>query len=377
MIPLKYPTDAISFNRLKADYVLAYPDIAAMQRTWARLRRVHISLGVFPPRISDIMRADYRQLRDIYMSYRHISKTDRHIMKDDLTNLFNYDGYHDIIKAFFINPTNGFEINTCHYCDMTYVNVYSIDPTEDGLYFMNTASNDELKTKLNTKSDRTINKICANRPYNNIEDFKRVGRICNWGDNKFDKTFKPSVNRSSHFDIEHVLDKGSCPIIALSLMNLVPTCQVCNSRLKKRRVLGKNGVPEEKLSPTSPLFDFDNGVTIRILSKPGIIKINPTQHRDDYYLKFDVIDKDYEYFVNLFKLEERYSYHKIEALRWIELKQKYTDARLIMMYNALSKNPDFTVDKIREDIFGSDFSNNEHRCLSKMKRDVLQPTYSC
>lgn len=373
MIPLKYPQDSQAFDLVKSNYVAAYSDLVRMQIEWSRLQSAYPRLNVFPHRIEDIMKANYRILRLIYRGYHRISKTDREIMKDELVALFNYDGeYREVIKGFLMNSANGFEINTCHYCDMAYVNIFSIDPTDDGLYFMNTASDDELKRKLNTKSNRTINTVRLNRPYNSIVDFKRVGKSLRWKDNKFDKIFEPTHNQIGNFDIEHVLDKGSCPIIALSLMNFIPSCQVCNSRLKKTRVLGKNGVPEEKLSPTSPLYDFDNGVTIRILPKTGQIKINPTQHREDYNLIFDVSDKDYEYFVNLFKLQERYSYHKIEGLRWVELKQKYTDARITMMSNALKDNPDFTVDKIREDIFGSDFTNNEHRCFSKMKRDILK-----
>lgn len=319
------------------------------------------------------MTGDYRVLTLIYRGYHRIPKTDRNNMKDDLEALFNYDeNYRENIRMFFMDSANGFEINTCHYCDMSYVNIYTIDPINDGLYFMNTASDEELRRKLKTKSNKTVNTVRENRPYNSVADFKRIGHLLRWGNNKFDNTFKPNYNNRGHFDIDHILDKGSCPIIALSLMNFVPSCQVCNSRLKNTRILGKDGIPEGKLSPTSPLYDFDNGVTIRILPKTGQIKINPTQHRNNYNLIFDITDKDYEYFVNLFKLEERYSYHKIEALRWVELKQKYTDARITMMSNALNGNPDFSKDKIREDIFGTDFTNNKHRCFNKMKKDILK-----
>ena len=373
MIPLKYPKNIVRFNKLKSDYVSAYSNLTNMQAEWVRLKNAFPSLNVFPQRIATIMKANYRELISFYISYHRISKTDQDNMKNALVALFNYDDkYREIIKAFLMNSVNGFEINTCHYCDMAYVNIYTIDPIDDGLYFMNTASDDELKKKLNTKSNKTINIVCTNRPYYSITDFKRVGKMLHWADNKFDKTFRLANNSRSNFDIDHVLDKGSCPIVALSLMNFVPSCQVCNSRLKKTRILGENGIPKEKLSPTSPLHDFDNGVAIRILPKPGTFTTHPTQHRNDYNLIFDISDKDYEYLVNLFKLEERYSYHKIEALRWIELKRKYNDARIIMMSNALGSNSDFTVDKIREDIFGSDFTNNEHRCFSKMKKDVLK-----
>ncbi|RHH14487.1 hypothetical protein DW228_06720 [Bacteroides fragilis] len=367
-----YPTD---LNRFKSDYTSSFADLSDMKTKWTHLQNTYPVLKIFPQHLDDIMKADYSELINYYTTYHNIPLSVRESMEADLKQLFNYDGeYREIIKRFIMNPANGLEINTCHYCDMAYVNVYTIDPTEDGLYFMNTASIDELKSKLDTKSADTINKVIAKRPYKSVADFKQVGQTLkrHWKDDKFDKTFKPTNEKRSNFDIDHVLDKGSCPIIALSLMNFVPSCQVCNSRLKKTRVLGKLGIPEEKLSPSSPLYDFDNAVTIQILPKPGPIHLKPTQHPLCYETVFDISDKDYEYSVNLFKLKERYSYHIIEALRWIELKQKYDDARITMMSNALGEDSEFTVDKIREDIFGADYTKNEHRCFSKMKKDILK-----
>lgn len=372
MIQLKYP---VNLDEFKSKYISSFTDLSNMETRWAQLQSTYSVLSIFPSKIEEIMKANYSKLIEFYKKYHSISLILRDKMEKDLRDLFNYDGeYREVIKKFIMNPANGLEINTCHYCNMAYVNVYTIDPTEDGLYFMNTASIDELKSKLNIKSEDTINKVIAKRPYKSVADFKQVGLTLKrpWTDDKFDKTFKPANKARSNFDIDHVLDKGSCPIVALSLMNFVPSCQVCNSRLKKTRVLGKNGIPEEKLSPTSPHYDFDNAVTIRILPKPGQFYLKPTQHPLCYETFFDISDNDYEYIVNLFKLKERYSYHIKEALRWIELKQKYDDTRITMMSDALGGGPEFSVDKIREDIFGSEFSRNEYRSLGKMKKDILE-----
>lgn len=372
MKKIDYPNDLIAF---KKKYISYFPNLATMKSEWKSLQNHHPCLNAFPQDIEEIMKADYKDLMTYYITYHNIPLSDRKSMEADLKELFNYDDeYRENIKEFIMDPINGLEISTCHYCDMAYVNVYSIDPTEDGLYFINTASVDELKRKLKIKSNDTINKVIANRPYNNIADFQHVRTTLKhpWKSDKFDKTFRPSYIRRSNFDIDHVLDKGSCPIVALSLMNFVPSCQVCNSRLKKTRVLGKLGIPEEKLSPSSPLYDFDNAVTIRVLPKSGPIHLKPTLHPSCYETIFDISDKDYEYSVNLFKLRERYSYHIMKALRWIELKQKYDDARITMMSNSLGRDSEFTPEKIHEDIFGNDFTQNEYRCFGKMKKDILK-----
>jgi hypothetical protein len=128
MIPLKYPQDIVKLNRLKSDYVLAYSDLANMETEWTRLRAAYQCLNVFPQSMAEIMKADYRTLIDYYISYHRISKFDRDNMKSSLVTLFNYDDeYRETIKVFLMNSANGFEINTCHYCNMAYVNRHYTD----------------------------------------------------------------------------------------------------------------------------------------------------------------------------------------------------------------------------------------------------------
>jgi len=51
-----------------------------------------------------------------------------------------------------------------------------------------------------------------------------------------------------------------------------------------------------------------------------------------------------------FKFQERYSHHKKKALHWLEMKYKYTDARIVMMANSLN-HPSFSFNIIKSDIF--------------------------
>lgn len=69
---------------------------------------------------------------------------------------------------------------------------------------------------------------------------------------------------------DHVLDKGRCPILALSLFNLVPSCQVCNgNRIKGRRLLYTDARLRKKLSPTNLNYDFEGKVKIEVRNKKG------------------------------------------------------------------------------------------------------------
>ena len=85
-------------------------------------------------------------------------------------------------------------------------------------------------------------------------------------------------------------------LVGLSLYNFVPSCQICNQKLKGTRVLGTGGVPKEKLSPSSPQFDGEKKTGFHILPKASVNagRLRPTLNPQDYDLKLDAIDPDYE-----------------------------------------------------------------------------------
>lgn len=158
---------------------------------------------------------------------------------------------------------------------------------------------------------------------------------------------------------------------ALSLMNFVPSCPVCNERLKHSHVLGVKGLPYEKLSPTSPKFDFDENAKFLIIPKSTrFTNINKTKYPDLYDLKLDV-SPDYVLYAKIFKLQERYQYHKLTALHWSDLKFRYNWNRLSMMANAIH-DPSFTAKRIHDDIFQKELDKEGKSCFGKLKRDILK-----
>ena len=96
----------------------------------------------------------------------------------------------------------------------------------------------------------------------------------------------------------------------------------------------------------------------------------PTAHEDDYELDMDVKNQDYNIFVEMFHLLERYRFHKIEALFWLELKYRYTDSRIALMANSIH-DAAFSAQRIKDDIFQRVLDQRE-RCFEKLKRDILK-----
>lgn len=363
------------------------PHIAGLKNQWTAhqlyLEGQTGNTGLYMD-MEKLLTADFDKLNKIYESYvrlRKIGAVDD-AMHDELKGIFRYsssninDALQPHIAKFFMNPANGFKIHTCHYCDTAYVNVYeALAGYGSVLELVNKASRDELQTLVRSASgtcitERTVSSIVKNRSYASEDEFNQLG---NWhGANKCDDIRNDVMN---HFDLDHVLPKGDCPIVALSLFNFVPSCQVCNEKLKRKKSLGNDEAQRKKLSPTSDQYDFDNQVTIVLRRRDGgVPKLNCLQHAGEYRLTFECKDKDYNKSVSLFRLNERYNYHKVEALRLQDLLSDYSGYITILhqMFDGKGLGKIFSEDKIREDLFGEKYNKNFHRCFGKLHEDIVK-----
>ena len=360
-----------------AQYIQDYLNIfqnekAGMQRAWDVLRNAHIAeLGYIHQNVDDILKASYAELTRWYIQFMQLPLVTRVALNNSLRGIFDYEHWSFEIAEYFKNPQNGFKISSCHYCDMAYINVFEVDPNDDALYFLNNAADDELQ-KL-TKSAPRIAYIKAQRPYISKADYDRVAQVMRWSMNKWDRTFRPNYHYRHHFDLDHVLPKSEFRLVGLSLFNFVPSCQICNQKLKRKRVIGTHGVPKEKLSPSSPNFDGERKTVFHIVPKPGVRagRLRPTLNPQDYDLQLDAIDPDYDEFIKLFKLEERYQQHKRVALHWTEMKYKYSDARIRMMEASLN-NRSFSFARIKSDIFQTDLYGSGSMSFAKLREDMLK-----
>lgn len=334
MIKMNYG-DAAHQKVLEKTFIDLLDNEVARQKEWVKLRKKLYTLNVdfkrlLPTQLKDMMTKPYTELAEIYEKYvgLRLAKGDRlHLA---LKELFSYDkikggkfkALRDSFISFFKDENNGFEIHTCHYCDMTYIN-----------YF-----------KYGKKNIRT------------------------------------------QFDLDHALDKGRCPLVALSLYNLVPACPTCNGpHIKGQRSMTLTLAQRQKLSPSSSLYDFDNKVKIWIRPISGKIhNTNFLKYMDEYELDFDTSkDSDYDKEINFLYLRQRYNYHKCEVLRLEDLKAKYTSSRITEMakiicniskrnHRKMTLTAYRMIEQIRTDIFGSKFSDDHHRAFGKLHKDILE-----
>ena len=240
---------------------------------------------------------DFEDLVLFYEAFLRVCSKKRITSKSlhDLHEIFKYTNKYDSkISAFFKKHADELKIYTCHYCDMAYINVY----TENG---------------------------------------KGVAK--------------------SQFDIDHFLPKGKCPPVALSLFNFVPSCPVCNERIKREGLPNVNLNDLKFLSPSSFAFDLPKRIKVKL----GHL----TSPRKDFI--YFVAKYPYDRYVDFFHLQERYDYHKIEALRLEKLKKNYSKTQILQIAKCLHRSEK----DVKEDIFNQRYMQNNHRCFAKFTIDIL------
>ena len=300
---------------LANEYVLEFKDLDELEERWKNIKKAHKVLSVFPETVEKLMSYTFSELIDVVERYQKLphktqkQKDELAVIKSELqTKVFNYDksgtGYkthQGIISSFFRKKMDELNIHTCYYCDMAYINPYIVE-------------NDDIK---------------------------------------------------SQFDLDHALAKDDCPLVALSLHNFVPSCPVCNVRLKRKTPLSDSLDGLKLVAPCSEDFVADKHIYFKVNQK-RVCTSGFLRHGDCYCMKVDAHGV-YSSYAKLFRLEERYEYHKGEALRLLDLKRKYPMSNIRQIARLMHK----TADEVKEDIFGLHFSKDNHRCFDKMKRDIM------
>ena len=310
MKPIEYPSkETKEFADLVNDYVSIFAtDLAdkvtkrgrkklGLESKWKNWKRKYRCIRALNNSVADLLTMDFEDLALFYEAFFRVCSKKRFTSKSlhDLQDIFKYTNKYDSkISAFFKRHADELKIYTCHYCDMAYINVY----TENG---------------------------------------KGVAK--------------------SQFDIDHFLPKGKCPPVALSLFNFVPSCPVCNERIKREDLPYVNLNELKFLSPSSFAFDLHKRIKVKLGH-------SESPRKDFIYF---VAKYPYDRYVDFFHLKERYDYHKNEALRLEKLKKNYSRTQIAQIAKCLHR----AEKEVKEDIFNQRYMQNNHRCFAKFTIDIL------
>lgn len=211
------------------------------------------------------------------------NETKERNLKNTIKDIFKYDGkFQPKISYFFEKYLNP---RTCYYCNIDYINVY------------------EQQEK-------------------NKKEFK------------------------NKFTLDHFIDKGEYPYLALSLFNLIPSCYACNSKIKNMVKFYK----DEKLKNTNPFlenFDFHKKVKFKLFLDNSCKNLH-IKSKDD----IDIVLKEqfsnmYDKYIEVFKLNERYKTHRDIVFEMIQKAELYPESRLKELQNLTG----IPFQQIKKDIF--------------------------
>lgn len=391
MRKVKYPSDK---DKLEKEYLAEFAD-CDLQSLWVPLRNILLGWSMhaekndlYPVEIAKLLTARYEMLVKVFLDYqsikqRHKNDIDYSDIEKRLFQLFHYSEekgstlpvFQPRLAHFFMQRADVMDLHVCHYCEMAYINTYKENSELDDLaHFLKTATADAIKGLITNESgdhigDRTVKSILKlQKKYDEsriVEEFDKLGYWRNPTPKKSER-LKRRLYRN-HFDLDHFLPKSRCPLVGLSLYNFVPSCQVCNEKLKKDELLGNGDeLKMLKLSPTSEQYAFETDMKVQITPTP--LKLRVQNDSDKYHLAFMPTSSVYQEEVKLFHLDIRYDYHRSEAFRLYDLMTDYPQARIKMLRNDF--NGLKTESEIEEDLFGMHHIKVHHRCFSKMLEDV-------
>ncbi|CAA6807194.1 MAG: Unknown protein [uncultured Sulfurovum sp.] len=258
--------------------------------------------------LEDIILAKPENLTDLLNKIKTIDKN--HELYTTLTDIFKYtDKFQDkVITKFF---TNNFNFTTCLYCNKDFI-------------------------------------INFNAP-----------------------------KKTSTFQLDHFYDKGKYPYLALSFYNLIPSCSTCNSsKVKGSKDCFKHdskvGEFENETCkiPNHEKFDFDQKVKFKLFMTESCKDLNiKNKENIDIKLK-ENYSNEYEKYIEVFKLNERYQAHKDIVFEMIKNAELYPESRL----KELQELTGIPYQEIKKDIFNliEDDADLSKEPFSKLKRDMAK-----
>lgn len=299
---------------LKKMYLKEY-NVELLQTKLDKLMKAYPEIrAVLPNDISakKLLVGNFKYLTRVYCAFTYYLNGKTTAEKTAIKNAFkdggfNYDSHKSKIAKFLKNDTNRFEIHNCIYCDLEDVTTF-------------------------TRADGT------------------------------------GVRR---FETEHVLDKGECPLVGMSLYNFVPSCGTCNGTdIKGTKTIGDTEAEIARLSPSAEGYDFENKVKFEVkILTPDIDDLKAISHIDDYEIDFNVKEALYQKSIDLFELKSRYNHGivKLELLKWRDTRRNNPDNK-IREYARLRMIP---FEDAFEEFFELNLRRSGHYTMEKARREVM------
>lgn len=434
MIKVNYPIDKKKIAELEDSYWEIFKNKEAdFKREKAALTG---NLKAFFNRVTykQIVLGKINNLVQIYNKFvNSLTDDERGDIEEYFKDIFSYE--QSDISKFFEDHNHIFNLKACHYCNMDSIHVYSIlGEYDNALDFIRFASKNDLiiiiglgedtaerisqipdrsnlsldnfssdvKIALNNLQDTNIwNGYPSALDFINNASREDLMRIQQIAGTRAERIFsgapysegtlilhpeaqnaynvliditKNGINKN-HFTLDHYIPQSGCCLFARSLYNFVPSCYVCNSKLKKEELLSRQVNDLHTCCPTHHEFDSTRNLQFSLVQKTAVQIFNYSKRdeREQFLKNFEIeieSPNTNNCIVPMLQLKQRYSLYKDKAVKLAYLKEKYSKKSLEEIAKILSQgiNSPITADDIENDIFNAPLHENES--FSKLHRDI-------
>jgi hypothetical protein len=356
MIKIPYPNPSTDFDK---EYVAK---LTSVNKTKFKKADKYLKSIVYNGKILNaqyLLIAKFHELIEISeLLNKILTKT----KKKNLSKLFDYKTNQPRISSFFMNQ-NYIEMGSCYCCNIDYINAFKdIADYKDGKYFINNAQKHEL-IQLSGVKEITARKIMNKRSFTDIKDVPYLRELARKQLDSLDFSYS-----HNHFTLDHFLPQKEYKYLSLCLYNFVPSCYSCNSKFKK--ALEFENISDLKfVSPSSKDFSLMNDFSFKIYYPKNLKDIKKST---DYKLQKNISNNRdvIQEYLNMFKIEGRYVFHKKELMTLINKKVKYPESTL----KKIASNYGLSQDELRSHIFGEELfdSSFDNKPLVKFKRDIAK-----
>lgn len=189
--------------------------------------------------------------------------------------------------------------------------------------------------------------------------------VCPYCNINYITTYNKSSLAYSTSDIDHFYPKKSNPAYGLCLYNFVPSCTVCNSRLKLDKDVRREDYtfPHEEGWGDSVTFEIENILDCVFCNVDANITLRYSEESEEFSQRSQSSAK-------LFYIEERYAAHSDVASKLLEKTIIYSES----YQEELNDFIDSSNNDTKYTIFGNPLGEKEYGSISlgKLKRDILK-----
>lgn len=187
--------------------------------------------------------------------------------------------------------------------------------------------------------------------------------VCPYCNMNYTLNYKRNTKIKATADLDHFYVKSHYPLYALCLYNFIPSCPICNSRLKLDNAM----TIETHIYPHNNSYADKEVFVISNLIEYLADKCDCLEIKLDTLVKEDKINNSNQ----LFQIEQRYQFFESKAKELLDNAITYNEIYQKELYELLSE---FSSIDIRNAIFGKKLTEEEilNESLGKFRMDILE-----